>query len=385
MKILHIITNLSRAGAEMMLYKLLSQMNREEFAHVVISLTGYGYLAERIAALGVPVFAVGMRPSTAFYPSLWRLMRLARQAAPDLVQGWQYHGNLAAQLVRGCLQSKVPVIWNIRHSIYNLADERRGTALVIKLGARFSRKAERVIYVARTSALQHEALGYDASKGIVIPNGFDTEQFAPSEEARYQLRTELGLPSSALVIGSIARYHPVKDHHTFLAAAAALFQSHPGVHFVLVGEHLDRTNVPLMRVIESLGLGANIHLLGERADIPRITAALDIAVSSSYGEGFSNVIGEAMACGIPCVVTDVGDSAFLVGEAGRVIPPRNPQALAAAWAELIEMGRDARMMLGLRARQRIQENFSLPTIAARYAQLYRDIGVKSLGLSGRLA
>jgi glycosyltransferase involved in cell wall biosynthesis len=377
MRIVHLITSLSMGGAQMMLYKLLSATDRKRFDPVVISLTDHGALHEQINKLGVPVHSVGMHSGVPTPAAVCRLIRTVKHASPDLIQGWQYHGNLAAQFAERFLATRVPVLWNIRHSIHTLYDEKLMTAVVVKLGALFSHKPERVIYVAQTSAIQHEVLGYRTEKRVILPNGFDMQGFLPSDQARLQLRVELGLNPSTIIIGKIARYHAMKDHTNFLHAAAYLSRLYPGVHFLLAGEKIAKTNAALMRLINKLNLDARIHLLGERNDIHRIIAALDIVTSaSSYGEGFPNVIGEAMASGVPCVATDVGDSALIIGDLGQVVPPRQPQALAQAWCTLIDMGRTERLTLGLMARRHIKEVYSLPSIIFRYEQLYKDIAMK---------
>jgi glycosyltransferase involved in cell wall biosynthesis len=374
MRIVHLITSLSIGGAQMMLYKLLSAIDRKQFDPVVISLTDYGALHERINRLGIPVHSIGMRSGMPTPTAVGRLIRIVRRVSPDLIQGWQYHGNLAAQFAQLFLKPRVPVLWNIRHSIHNLGDEKRMTAVVVKLGAWFSHKPECVIYVAQTSAIQHEALGYRTAKRVVLPNGFDVQRFIPSDQARLQLRAELGLSPATIIIGKIARYHAMKDHATFLRAAAHLLRFHAGVHFLLAGEKVERTNAALMRLINELSLDARTHLLGERHDMQQIIAALDIVTSASaYGEGFPNIIGEAMACGVPCVATDVGDSALIIGELGQVVPPKQPQALSDAWRMLIDMGQTGRATLGLMARHHIKKHYSLPSIVARYEQLYKDI------------
>jgi glycosyltransferase involved in cell wall biosynthesis len=383
MRIVHLINGLSTGGAEMMLYKLLSAMNREQFDPVVVSLTKHGALEERIKKLCVPIQSIGIQRGLPTPIAVWRLIRTVKHISPDLIQGWQYHGNLAAQLAQMFLKHRVPVLWNIRHSIYDLCQEKRMTAIMVKLGAQLSYKPERVIYVAQVSAIQHEALGYRAEKRLILPNGFDIQHFIPSEQARFQLREELRLSPSTIIIGKIARYHPMKDHTNFLRAAAHLLQSHPDVNFLLAGKNVDRTNSTLMALINELNLGARIHLLGERDDVHRIIAGLDIFSSASYSEGFPNVIGEAMACGVPCVATDVGDSALIIGELGRVVPPKQPETLAEAWRMLIEMGHAERVKLGAMARRHIEEYYSLSSIVSRYEQLYSDIGEKFSALDGR--
>lgn len=208
---------------------------------------------------------------------------------------------------------------------------------------------------------------------VVIPNGFDMEGWKPDPGARVDVRRELGLPLEAPLIGLISRFDPVKDHRTFTLAALRLLNQLPNVHFLLCGGGVTWENSELSAWIRSSGAASHFRLLGERDDIPRLTAALDLAALSSYTEGFPNVIGEAMACGVPCVTTDVGDAAYIVGETGRVVPPRQPEALAEALRELIEDGPERRAALGAAARRRVAEYFDLPGVAARYEGLYRDI------------
>ncbi|NEP28701.1 glycosyltransferase, partial [Moorena sp. SIO3I6] len=217
-------------------------------------------------------------------------------------------------------------------------------------------------------------LGYSSQNSCVIPNGFDTSLFKPSLEARAAFRSELGLSEQSILIGLIGRYHPMKDHPNFIRAASLLVKEFPDVHFIMVGTEVDQDNNFLSSLIQDLGLSNHIHLLGERSDIPRLTAALDInTLASAYGEAFPLVIGEAMSSGVPCVVTDVGDSAWIVGNTGRVVPPRNSEALARAWKELILMGNEGRKVLGKAARSRIIDSFSINSVVAQYESLYELI------------
>jgi glycosyltransferase involved in cell wall biosynthesis len=374
-KILHIINDLSIGGAEMMLYKLLSEMDRERFDPVVISLVDRGRLRDRIEALGIPVYTTGMKPGRPTPASIWRLIRLVRRSKPDLLQGWMYHGSLAAQVAGLFPFSRIPVLWSIHNgTVYSLAFEKRLTAAIIKLCAPLSRRPAKIIYVSQTSKSQHEVLGYCREKSCVIRNGFDTSLFTPSAEARAAVRLELGLAENAFLVGLVGRYHPQKDHANFLHAAALLLKEYPGVQFVLSGRGVDLKNHALCDLIQDLGIAERIHLLGERSDMPRLTASLDLAsLSSSYGESFPNTIGEAMACGVPCVVTDLGDSAWMIGETGRVVPPRNPKALADAWKELIEIGAEGRRALGEAARARVIECFPLESIVAQYEAMYGSV------------
>jgi glycosyltransferase involved in cell wall biosynthesis len=372
-RLFHIITSLSTGGAEMMLYKLLSAMDRSRFESSVISLVDKGIIGARIESLGVPVYSAGMRRGLPTPLSVWRLRQLVSQLQTDLIQGWMYHGNLAATLAPYLVNCpKIPVIWNVRHSVYDLVYEKRLTRSVIRLGAKLSSQERYIIYNSKTSALQHESLGYCSDRTTIVPNGFDCELFCPSEDARFKLRRQLGIDDTTSLIGLISRYHPMKDHANFLRAMAEPELHNAGINAVLVGRGVDDGNSELMGTIRSLGLEERVHLLGERKDIPEIMAGLNVAASSSYGEGFPNVIGEAMACGVPCVVTDVGDSCWVVGETGRVVPPRSPKALAKACASLLEMPEYERRKLGERARKRILENFSLEAIVKQYERIYEE-------------
>jgi glycosyltransferase involved in cell wall biosynthesis len=373
MKVTHVIAGLSMGGAQTMLYKLLSRLDRAAFESEVVSLADVGPLDEKIRALGVPVKVLGMRPGVPNPLALFRLARWWRQDPPDVVQTWMYHadliGGLAANLAGG-----IPVAWNIRHSDVDVDSNKRSTAWTITACARLSHwLPTRIICCAELSRRIHTQLGYAAEKILVIPNGFDLEVFRPDATARLSVRQDLGIPEKALVIGLVGRFHPLKDHRNFIESAARLHASLPEVHFLLCGDDVTTENPELAEWIQAGGIGDRCHLLGPREDVPRLNAALDIACCSSYSEGFPNAVGEAMACGVPCAVTDVGDSALIVGDTGSVVPPKNPDALANAWRELIEIGPDGRGLLGAAARRRIDQCFSLRAIAARYEDLYAQI------------
>jgi glycosyltransferase involved in cell wall biosynthesis len=371
MRVMHVITGLSTGGAETMLLKLLSAASGS-MEHVVVSLGDEGTIGPRIAALGVSVHCLGLRRNA---PNPFRalsILPLARHIGPQLIQGWMYHGNLMASMAVLALRQKPPVLWNIRQTVYDLRRERWLTAKLIRLGARLSSRPAAIIYNSQTSASQHESLGYRTEKRVIIPNGFDCQLLRPDEAARKAVRTELGIVGDTVLVGLVARYHPMKDHVGFLQAAAMIARSYPQTRFVLAGAGVSSTQSELVKAIQQNELGDCVMLLGERSDIPRLNNAFDIGCSASaWGEGFSNSIGEAMACGVPCAVTDVGDSAYIVADSGFVAPPRTPEALAKAIARLIEVGRSGRQQLGTKARQRIETEFSLPAIVRRYEDLYR--------------
>jgi glycosyltransferase involved in cell wall biosynthesis len=372
--ILWLISGLEYGGAEMMLYKLLSRMDKTRFTVQVISMIDPGSFSGKIEELGVPLQSLGMRRGIPNPMGVVRLVRLLRQSRPDVIQTWMYHadliGGLAAKLAGG-----IPVAWGIRQS--NLSDHgsRRLTIYTMKMCARMSEWfPARIVCCSEASQRVHTALGYAPENMIVIPNGFDLSAFKPDPLARESVRAELGIPTDAPLIGLVGRFDRQKDHRNFVYAAALLHRSRPDVHLLLCGDDITWENTQLRGWIEEAGIRNRCALLGRRDDMSRLTAALDIATSSSsFGEGFPNVIGEAMACGVPCVVTDMGDCALIVGQTGRVVPPQNAKELANALSELVELGREGRSQLGAAARCRIIKYFNLPDIVARYENLYYEI------------
>jgi glycosyltransferase involved in cell wall biosynthesis len=373
-KILHVITGLTAGGAERMLYNVISNINKLKFKPVVVSLMDTGIWGDRIEALGIPVHTIGMPSGKPTPAGFWRFINLVRQIKPDLIQGWMYHGNLAAQLAGIVTLKSVPVLWNIRHSLYSLSEEKLSSAAVIKILTPLSSFPKKILYNSQIGSIQHEKFGYQGNKTLIIPNGFDTEIFKPSFESRISVRKELFLNEDTILIGRISRYDRMKDFPNFLHAAALLLKEYPSVHFLLAGDQVNWENQMLHQLIHQLGITKHVHLLGERLDIPRLTASLDIASSSSaYGEAFPNIIGEAMACSVPCVVTDVGDSAWILSNTGKVVPSRDSNALANAWKELVTLDVEGRKALGDLARTRIIENFSLESVVAQYESLYESV------------
>jgi glycosyltransferase involved in cell wall biosynthesis len=372
-KVLHIITGLDVGGAENMLYKLLSCMERDNFSAEVVSLTDIGPVGEKIRALGVPVRAIGMKRGVPEPLAVWRLSRSLRKSRPDLIQTWMYHadllGGIAARLAGG-----FPVVWGVHHSNLALQANKRTTIWTAMACAWLSRYLPiRIVCCAEASRRLHAELGYAAEKLQVIHNGFDLAAFQPDETARLSVRRELGISDTALLTGLVGRFDRQKDHGNFVQTAAIVSARFPEAQFLLCGQGVVRENAELAGWIEAAGIGSRCHLLGQRDDVPRLLAALDIAVSSSLGEAFPLAVGEAMACAVPCAVTDVGDSALLVGDTGRVAMPANPQALAKACGELLEMSAASRNLLGAAARRRIQENFDLLHTASIYDKLYREV------------
>ena len=386
-KVMHIITTLGPAGAENMLCRITSGMDGTRFENEVVSLTGILDLADKLKSIGVRVRTLGMKKRVPNPLLVMRLAQWIRESKPDVIHTWMYHANLMGTLAAR-LAGNVPVVWGIHHNAFDRRVDKRRTMLVNRACAFLSRKfAARVVFCSEASLRTHKDLNYAPGKLEVIPNGFDLEQVKPDHTARESLRRELCIPPDAILIGVAARFHPHKDHHNFIQAAARLHRQMPEVHYVLFGMGITWGNAKLVGWIDSAGIRDRCHLLGQREDISRLFSGIDIATTASRSEAFPIVIGEAMACGTPCVVTDVGDSALIVENTGSVVAPEDPHALAEAWRALIVAGPVVRHRLGIAARSRVQQHFALPAVVESYQALYARLvapalrDVPSAGLS----
>ena len=357
----------------MMLYKLLSRMNSDEFDSEVISLTDAGPVADKIRMLGVPVHALGMKRGKPSPVALIKLSLLLRQTKPDLVQTWLYHSDLIGGLAAK-LAGSDKIFWSIRQSNIDADSNKRSTIWIARACAKLSSwLPDKIICCSHAALESHVALGYSIEKILVIPNGFDLDAFQPDQDARKSVRKELGLDEKTCLVGLVARFDPQKDHQNFIQAAGLIRKNDTSTHFMLCGDGINDENVQLTQWIKQAGLEECFHLLGIRNDVPRLVAALNVAVSSSLGEGFPNVVGEAMACAVPCVVTDVGDSALIVGDAGSVVTAKDPEALAAAINELLQASPEFREGLGKKARLRVKNNYSLESVVKKYEAVFRGV------------
>lgn len=354
-----------------MLYRLLQRNDSRKYNPSVLSLMKPTSLKERFEALGVRLHTLAMRPPVPTPADAWKLRQILRKSRPDLIQGWMYHGNLAATAGAWLAGFTGPVIWNVRHSLHDLRHEKAVARAVIRLNARLSHQTRAIVYNAGASIAQHEAIGFAEDRSVLIPNGFDCKLYRPRPELRAAARAELGIAEHTPLIGMIARYHPMKDPVNLLDALAILMKTPIDPYLVIAGRHFDQDNQLVVKAIAARGLADRVRLLDRRDDVHRLLAALDVAVlPSAWGEGFPNAIGEAMAAGVPCVATDVGDSAALIGTHGEVVPPRDPQALAAALARTLSLDAEARKRIGQAARERILGQFEIGTIVQRYQELH---------------
>ena len=345
------------------------------------SLLNLGDIGAQLRRRGVVVRTMNLKGDAR---DVWGAVRLAyawKRNRPDIVQTWLYHSDLVGGLAAAA--AGVPVVWNIRQSNLDPAVNKPSTLRIVRVCARLSGwLPSRIICGSEAARVAHEKAGFRACKLTVIPNGFDLDTFRPDRTARPALVAELGIPKDALLVGRIGRFDPQKDHKTFVKAAAHIAAAAPEAYFLMAGQGIVWDNAELAGWIGEAGLADRFRLLGKRDDVARVNAALDVAVSSSVGEGFPNVVGEAMACGVVCVVTDVGDSSRIVGATGPVVPPHDPGALSDACIRILGLSSGHRRELGEQARGRIRRYYNLPEIVRSYERLYCEVleSVRNRGL-----
>ena len=372
LKVLFISNGLEAGGAEGMLLRLLQHFDRELLAPEVISLTGIGEVGEKIRELGIEVHELGMSRAGLQIPvlSFFRLRRMIKVINPKVVQTWQYHSDLLGGIAARLAGIKT-VSWGIRNGELPPEHSKFSTQFVRRICSWLSYwLPKKILFNSREAQAVHAKVGYDERKFEVIPNGFDLHENTPNTETRATVRRELDLPEDTLLVGFIARIDPVKNHEGFLEAAVTIHAALPEVHFVMAGKNVGESNPKILRIIEDYKLSKCVHLLGHRNDIEKLMTGIDVHVSASHTEAFPNVIGEAMAGGTPSVATDVGDSAWIIGDTGKVVPRGNMQALAEGVTDLLMMPLEGRQALGRKARARIKEEFEIGKVAALYQHFF---------------
>jgi glycosyltransferase involved in cell wall biosynthesis len=243
---------------------------------------------------------------------------------------------------------------------------------------------EMVLFNSVAGQRSHRAIGYLSRAELAIPNGFDLQAWRPDARRRMVFREEVGVTDGTLLVGMVARYHPIKDHRCFFAAAARILSCRTDIRFALVGPGITWSNAALAADIEQFGLRDNVILLGSRTDMGGMMAGLDCLVLTSTSEGFPNVIGEAMASGVPCVSTDAGDADLIIADTGTVVPVGDAEGIADGVLELMTNTPEERAVLAARCRARIAENCGIGRVLARYADFYKELHEqRKLHTSGR--
>jgi glycosyltransferase involved in cell wall biosynthesis len=359
-KIAFLIRDLDYGGAQRQLVTLVKDFDKQKFDVTVLSFYSDSPLAKDLKDSGIPFISLEKKNRWDIISFFWRLVRHLKEIKPDVLHSYMGESNTIAIFLQAFFPS-TRIIWGIRVSqTPTEAYDWLGNFL-FKLERLLSNFADLIIFNSHAAKEDYVTLGYPPAKTVVVSNGIDTERFQPDKEAGAKVRTEWGISQEEILIGLVGRLYPQKDHPNFLRTAAILSKDFQNVRFVCVGTGPDNDyNQQLYKLTEELGIKEKVIWTGARADMRAVHNALDIAVSASaFGEGFGNVIGEAMACGIPCVVTDVGDSAWIVGDTGIIVPPQDPQALASACSQLIKLSAAEKIALQEKVRRKIIECFSV--------------------------
>ena len=374
MKVTHIITSLGDGGAEHTLFKICKyDINNK---HVVISLKGPEKYFLLLKKLGIKVYCLNLK----FYSiyKFFLLIKLLRSLKPDIVQTWLVHadfiGGIAAKLV-----GIKNIIWNIRYSNFEIRKSKLTTILIIKLLAKLSFLIPQLIVIVSKKAKKiYEAEGYDKKKLKFIPNGYDLSFLKPRKFQKKIFKKKTKIKKQIPLIGNVARYDPKKDHLNLLNAISLIRANNMNFFCILVGSNIHNNNIRLVSEIKRLKLSKYIKLLGQNDNILQVMNGIDIYVqSSSYGEGFPNVVAESMACGTPCIVTDVGDASFIVGKTGWVVPPNSPNKLAQAIEKaLYEIGTKKWNKRCNKARLRMRHNFDISKMLKSYNKLWYQVHKK---------
>ena len=341
--------------------------------HTVISLTSYGKYGPQLREKGIETIALNLGPTLPSLVGFFKLLFLLRSRKPNVVQTWMYHADFLGGIAARVVGVKA-LVWGVRASFLEPQTSSRLTVLLVKLLAKLSSKLPSLVAVCAQRGIDfHQKFGYQRDKMRFVPNGYDFSDFFPRTGSTNSLRENLKLERGTALIGMVARFDSYKDHSNLLQALAILGKKGIDVKCMLVGAGLDNQNINLLSKIQRLCLQDKVILLGASDDISSIMRGLDLHVLSSLSEGFPNVVAEAMACGTPCVVTDVGDAAFIVGDTGWVVPPCNSDALAAAIEDaLIEKKSTAWNTRCVAARNRIVQNFSIEKMVENYHEIWKE-------------
>lgn len=365
MKICFVIRSLNQGGAERQVSQLAVDLKRRGNSVRVVTFYPGGRFEEDLVNNGVPVTSMNKRGRWHLIGFAFALSVELRRDRPDVVYSFLTTANILVAALAFTLRN-ISIVWGVRVSDMDLAEYGSVDRFASRIESMLARIPRLTISNSAAGIARCLRRGHPAERVTHVPNGIDLETFRPDPGAGQTLRRQLGLKEHTLIIGMIARFDPMKGVDVFLNAAKDIKMVNPSVHFLLVGKDMDSSNRPLVSQIESLGLNGSITLMGTCDDLSRVHAGLDVAtLSSRFGEGFPNVIGEAMACGVPVVATSVGDAAVIIGKAGWVIPPNDTSALSQGWQTALALSPEKRQQMGRDARSRIAELFERQAIAEK--------------------
>lgn len=367
-KILHIITGLGVGGAEMMLLKLTNELQKKNTQNIVLVLRGGGTLESRFEKNGIKIHQY--HPFTLrFWIFLFRAKKVLG-TTPTAISGWMYHGNAVATLLKLFVFRQARCIWCIRAALATYSQLSLRSKAVIVLNSWLSWLPDQVLYNSKKSQTDHEDFGFSANKSALIHNGFDIEQMKPSATDRLHIRNELSIAGDTKAIGLVGRYHFDKDIENYIRAAVLVLEKNSDYKFFAIGAGIHYENKKLAALIPE-HFKSNLQLLGPQPNPFLYLNAFDLFVSSSRTESFANAIGEALCAGLPCVATDVGDSAIIVKDSGLIVQKENPEALAQGIFKMLNLPKENLKEMSQKARDRAVSDYNLTKVAETFLQYYR--------------
>lgn len=373
-KVLHVIAGLGDGGAEGVLTRLCLGSCKVE--HVVISMMNEGKYGPVLRNGGIAVYGLGMNQGKFGFLSFWKLIRILKFEKPDVVQTWMYHADLIGGIAARVVGIK-PIFWGVRHSTLDPKHSKKSTILIAKTCAYLSKWVpDGIICCATKAAEVHEEIGYDKKKLKVIPNGIDLHRFSSGASSARAVREEFGIDQKTFLIGMVGRANPQKNHEGLLQALSSLRNNFGDFQCLLVGSDITEENKPLLNLIKELDLEEHVVLAGPRTDVERIMCSLDLHVlSSRFGEGFPNVVAEAMACETVSIATDVGDSRVILGDRELCCEAGSTTALHSLLLEMSKLWATDPMAwreMGVAGRQRIERSFSVETMIASFESAWLE-------------
>lgn len=373
MKIIHVFPNLAQGGAESQLERLINYSKELGVEHVVISLKNdETALMQRLKKNAVPVYSMGFNSIFSSLLGLFKLRSLLKKLVNEdtVIQCWMYHANFVGLLIAISLGLSKKLVWNIRRTEL----PKGATGFIALFSASLSNLPGRVVCCAEAAKMSHIAVGYNSRNMLVIRNGIDIEIFRPDDMARVKFRNEISVTENDFVIGMVGRYAPIKGHLYLLQAFERLLMEgkHRSIKLVLVGREIE-TALPLQALLASSIIKENLILLAERADISKVMPGFDLLCLPSLSEGFPNVVAEAMASGVPALVTNVGDAAIIVDNDDMVVPAADIKKLTEKLSIFLDKSTAEKVDISERARQFIVSQFSIEYAWQEYYKLYKQI------------
>lgn len=374
MKIVFLIRSLNYGGAERQLITLASGLKKMGHEVIVVVFYRGGELEEDLKEMNVKFYCLDKLGRWDIFPFIKRLIQLLKLEKPDILHSYLDVPNLLSVMFKPFFPDNTKIIWGVRASNTDLDHYDWLTRLTFHMNCCFSRFADLIIVNSNAGHAYHLAHGYSGDKMIIVQNGINTAKFFPSYEARLQLRAEWGISEKEILIGLVARLDPMKDHLNFLKASTILLRERKDIRIICIGDGPMDYRQKLYGLSIKLKLEKRLLWVEGRKDMNAVYNAIDIICSSSsWGEGFPNVIGEAMACGVPCVATDAGDSAFIVSAKGIVVPPQNPQALANGLMQMLQNFKKNQYTLRKQVRFRITSQFSHESLVLKTAATFKNL------------